>query len=86
MAARYRLAVVLQKQDRHAEAVETLRSLQRLSPRYVPAHYSLGESYAALGDTAAALSSYESFLERWSRGGRAAQIVRDRIAALRGTP
>lgn len=56
--ARYQAAIALSRLGRHNESRETLRAVLAANPRFVEAHYQLGVTLAALGDTAGAEAAF----------------------------
>jgi soluble lytic murein transglycosylase len=77
----YALGTAYGRDGRYAEAVQTFNQLLTEAPEEAPwsAYYLLGQAYAALGDDAAALTAYETYLQR---NGDMAAYVQPRIAEL----
>ena len=81
----YRLGAALTRLGRGAEAVAILHRAIELEPFFADAYLSLGDAERARGDTTAALTAYEAYLQRAPR--RLAEQIdyaRRQLTVLRG--
>src|SRR5262249_28862753 len=59
----HHLGWVLNAQEKPKEAVDALRKAIDINPKFAAAHYELGLSFAALGQTADAVASFRTAIE-----------------------
>jgi hypothetical protein len=72
----------LLQQERHAEALEVLLRASELSPTSAAAHFDLGQTQQALGDSTAAAASFQTVIEL-AADSDYAQSAQQALASLR---